>query len=281
MSCIASICLLALCAVAPPRVLPHTQGFTFPQFSPDGRSLLAAGEGLADLVVIDVATGAARRVAAERGAAFRAVWTRNARAVLSRVPAGSGYVVRMIPLDGSPAADLCPPADDVGYPLAEDAPVVHGGTASWTRTADARIVVSATRSGALLLSHPDGRSDSLTAGGHPFYGPRAAPRGDLVVVNRLGEGLALVDARTGTLTPGGEGTSPCWLPDGSGVVCEVARDDGHAVVRSDLWRVAVNGARDQLTFTADVVEQHVDVSTDGRWIAYDTPGGLCIAEVRP
>ncbi len=257
-----------------------------PTFSPDGRWLATSCADVTGLAVVSRDGTGWRVLGGERGAAYHACWT----------PAGDALWVRggkRITLAGARA-----PADPraTGDPLVGEDGVTwlayiagdllpDDAGAAWTLTADGQFAVGATRDGRGFVLDLARRRLQWLPDAHAgaFYGPVAAPRGHQIVANRLGTGLVLVDLDTGTERALGEGTSPVWWPDGSGVVCEVTRDDGHDIVSSALTYVplAAGGARVDLGIAHSWCAQHAAISSDGAWCAFDTPAaGVFVAPVR-
>lgn len=257
-----------------------------PLFSPDGRALAVSCEAFAGLAVVDRDAARWRVLGDAPGVAYRAVWAPRGDALWVRVRgAGDRVGVEEWRLDGAHRA-----LGGDSYALAHDgaaATLTRAGWdvpadagAAWALTADGAYAVGATRAGEGFVLDTATGARRAWPGAGVLYGPVAAPRGHRVVASRLGAGLVLLDLDAWTERALGEGTSPCWLPDGSGVVCEVTRDDGHEVTASSLVVVHCDtaAARETLDVAPAWRAQHPAVSPDGAWLAFDTPfAGVFVA----
>lgn len=303
---------LATPAVAGPPALGAIRCVTpgrdacLPVFSPDGRRLAMSCSAQRGLCVVELATGARRVLAEDGGVAFHARWNAAGDALWVRTRSESTDALRLeeLGLNGT-RRTLAGPATELSYAAlrGEAWQVLAGRTllgangavggpeiaadagATWARTADGQLAAVVTRQGRLVVTDlASGKTrdiPSSRAGAGVLYGPVAAPSGHVIVANRLGEGLVFLDLDRGVEVAAGEGTSPCWMPGGHGVICEVTRDDGHALTGSALvWVAAPPGVERATVFEEPGwFPQHPAISPDGAWLAFDTPHeGVFVAE---
>jgi Tol biopolymer transport system component len=112
-----------------------------------------------------------------------------------------------------------------------------------------------------------------------YASPQVAPTGDLVAAPGLSGQLYLANMRGGDPVKLGAGQNPTWSPDGKYLIYEVAKDDGHNFVSSDLWIASADGRwKKQLTTTSDI-ERYPSWSPDGRYVAYESDGKIFYAPV--
>ena len=122
----------------------------------------------------------------------------------------------------------------------------------------------------------------LEAGSSVWYG--AVLRGDDGTLT-LGENTNVQDNAVLHCDPGGavslgEGYSPSWLPDGSGVVYNLSVDDGHNLIASDLYLASVDGKEiSNLTNSPEVIELNPSVSPGGGEVAYEVDGVVWVSQL--
>lgn len=239
--------------LGPPRaVTSKSEGeFIAPRWSPDGLELLFSKPGYNGLFAKGVEGGTLRSLTEAPHVGFKSQW--NPDGTLT-VISNDGKVQRLS-ADGTPL-DAPSPMDDASYVGAF--------------TQDDKVYYRAAPGEApRLVSEGDDR----------FYGGVVSPDGRYIAYNGLYTGLYIAPL-DGSAPPVflGEGYSPSWLPDGSGIVYNVSIDDGHQLLASDLYLASVDGSTiSNLTQTPDQIEIHPAVSPDGQWVAYEVDGVIYVA----
>lgn len=239
--------------IGPPRAITTKQEgeFISPRWSPDGLELLFSKPGYNGLYVKGAEGGALRELTDALHVGYKSQW--NADGTITAI-GNDGKVQRLNP-DGTPV-DAPSPMDDANY------------VGAFTQD-DKVYYRSAPGEPARLVSEGDDR----------FYGGVVSPDGRYIAYNGLYTGLYIAPLDgSGPPIFLGEGHSPSWLPDGSGIVYNVSIDDGHQLLASDLYLATVDGTSiSNLTQTPDQIELHPSVSPDGQWIAYEADGVIYVA----
>jgi Tol biopolymer transport system component len=241
-------------AHSPLPVLQHA-GVMYhaPQWSPDGQWILASGtiDGDAELFLIPVAGGAAKKLTDNNASDDLAIWIDTGRRILFESDRRGKMEKFVMNADGSGArlaeSEQAPPATspDRRYELHEEG----GAIVLVDRTTKARQTVTSGLWSEQPSFSPDGRSIAFEQ--RSSSNPHAVETSNIVVARSDGSGARVI-------TPG---TDPSWSPDGQRLVFKVweastqklfittARPDG-----SDLRRLS------------DGV--HPQWSPDGRRIAF-------------
>ncbi len=121
----------------------------------------------------------------------------------------------------------------------------------------------------------------LTQGEDRFYDPVLSPDGQRVVFSGLVTGLHVMDLRTGALSHLGSGRWPSWRPDGSWLVFERDRDDGHRLTQADLLLWSPGLAMPlPLTASSHSLDRFPAFSPDGSRLAWVRDGVVHVAQVR-
>jgi Tol biopolymer transport system component len=239
--------------LGPPRaVTSKSEGeFIAPRWSPDGLELLFSKPGYNGLYVKGAEGGALRELTDTPHVGYKSNW--NADGSISAVANDAN--AQQLAADGTP---LGPPSpmDDASYvgAFTQDDKVYYRGAAGEP---------------ARLVSDGDDR----------FYGGVVSPDGRYIVYNGLYTGLYIAPINgSGAPVYLGDGHSPSWLPDGSGIVYNISIDDGHQLLASDLYLTSTDGTSiSNLTQTSDQIELNPSVSPDGRWVAYEVDGVIYMA----
>lgn len=227
--------------------------FISPRWSPDGLELMFSKPGYNGLYVKGADGGDMREVTDRDHVGFRAKW--NADGTLDTV-SNKGEKQSFNP-DGTPA-------DSVGS--------VDDASRVGAFTKDDQVY---------FRGSPGEPAVPVSSGDDRFYGGTLSPDGRYIAYNGLHTGL-YISPLDGS-GPGfclGEGYSPAWLPDSSGIVYNISIDDGHNVIASDLYLASVNGQTiSNLTQTPTRIELNPTVSPDGTMIAYELDGVIYVAPI--
>lgn len=225
--------------------------FISPKWSPDGLELLFSRPGYNGLFTKGTVDGSLTQVTDRENVGFRSKW--SDRGEIETV-SNSGEKQSFNP-DGTPVD-----------PVTMENDTSRVGT--WTK--DDTVY---------YRGAPGEPGVPLTQGDDRYYGGVISPDGKYVVYNGLHTGLYIqpLDSSAPPVSLG-EGYSPSWLPDGSGIVYNVSQDDGHYLVGSDLYLASVDGSTiSNLTQTPSEIEVNPTVSPDGSQVAYESDGVIYIA----
>ena len=229
--------------------------FVAPRFSPDGLELLFSKPGYNGLYTMGADGGAVTQVSGREGIGFRAKWTPEGT-VETRGNDGENQVLKS---DGTPM-------DAAAY------------------ESDASIVGAYTKDDAVYLRRAPGEAPVVVTppdGADRYYGGVLSPDGKSIAYNGLHTGLYVQSLAGGPAVHLGEGYSPQWLPDGSGVVYNISVDDGHNLLGSDLFLSSPDGTTvSNLTGGAAGIPLNPSISPDGSRLAYETEGRLFVADLR-
>lgn len=218
-----------------------------PQWSPDGLQILATRPGFDGLYVLDVRTGALRRVADANG--FGARWTAEGN-IEARDADGRTLVY---------AAD--------GTLLGE---------------APRSAAIASVENDAVFLTGPDGERVPITTRDDKFFNPVVSPDGKQVVFQGLTTGLYVAPA-DGSAPPVsiGYGNNPTWMPDGSGLLFDVTADDGHVLTEGDI--VLVDSGLEEvnhLTKGDGLISQRPSVRPGGSEVAFEADGEVFVGTLQ-
>jgi Tol biopolymer transport system component len=239
--------------IGPPRAVTNkAEGeFIVPRWSPDGLELMFSKPGYNGLFVKGVDGGTLRELTDSAHVGYKSKW--NPDGTITAI-SNDGREQKLNP-DGTPV-DAPSPLDDTNY------------VGAFTHN-DKVYYRSAPGETARVISEGDDR----------FYGGVVSPDGRHIAYNGLYTGLYIA-ALDGSHPPIylGEGYSPSWLPDGSGIVYNISIDDGHQLLASDLYLATVDGtAISNLTQSPDQIELNPSVSPDGQWVAFEVDGVIYVA----
>lgn len=228
--------------------------FISPHWSPDGLQLLFSKPGYDGLYAKGLNGGPITQITDRPNVGFKAKWGENGQI---ETRSNTGETQTFNP-DGSPVDSVAIETDD-------------------------SIVGTFTKDDTVFLrQNPGEPARAITAGADRFYGGVISPDGKYVAYNGLATGL-YVQPLDGSSPPIslGEGYSPSFLPDSSGIVYNISEDDGHVLTGSDLYLSSLDGKTvSNLTQTPDQVEVNPSVSPDGSHISYEMDGVVYIATLR-
>lgn len=228
--------------------------FIAPRWSPDGLQLMFSKPGYNGVYTMGVDGGLINQVTDREGAGFKAKWGDDGN-IETHANTGETQAFKS---DGTPV-------DAAAYEN------------------DSSLVGAFTKDDTVYLRKAPGEApQAITDGDDRYYGGVLSPDGKYIAYNGLSTGLYIkpVDG-SGPPVSLGEGYSPSWLPDGSGVVYNISQDDGHNITGSDLFLATPDGSTiSNLTQTDDVAELNPTPSPDGTHITYEIDGVIYVAELR-
>jgi hypothetical protein len=242
--------------VGPPRAITSkTEGeFIAPRWSPDGLEVMFSTAGYNGLFTKGSSGGELAKVTGKDSVGFWAKYNDKGQ-IETRTNSGESQAFQS---DGSPVDSAR---------MMEDTSLVG------TFTKDDTVYYRA---------NPGEAAKPISQGDDRFYGGVVSPDGKYVAYNGLHTGL-YVAPLDGSAPPVnlGEGYSPSWLPDGSGVVYNISQDDGHRLIGSDLYMATVDGGTvSNLTQSPYDVETNPSVSPDGTKVAFEKDGVIYIADLQ-
>jgi Tol biopolymer transport system component len=184
-----------------------------PQWSPDGRWILASGtvDGDAELFLIPVAGGAAKRLTDNESVDDLAIWIDGGRRILFETDRRGKMEKFVMNADGSeprPAQSEhapSPTSPDGRYELEEE----KGEIVLVERTSKARKAITSGLWSEQASFSPDGRS--IVYEQRSSANPHAVETSNLVVARADGSGARVITA----------GTDPSWSPDSQRIVFKV------------------------------------------------------------
>jgi Tol biopolymer transport system component len=224
--------------------------FIAPKWSPDGLQLLFSKPGYNGLYTRAVSGGPINQITDREGVGFKSKWNETGD-IETHANTGETQTFKS---DGTPM-------DAAAY------------------ESDTSLVGAFTKDDTVYLrSAPGEQPVPITDGDDRYYGGVLSPDGKYIAYNGLNTGLYVkpVDG-SGPAVSLGEGYSPSWLPDGSGLVYNISRDDGHNIIGGELYLSSPDGSQvSQLTKTDGQAELNPNVSPDGTHIAYEVDGVVYI-----
>lgn len=228
--------------------------FIAPRWSPDGLQLLFSKPGYNGLYTRGINGGPINQVTDREGVGFKAKWNANGEI---ETHANSGEAQSFKP-DGTPV-------DAIAYE--KDTSLVGAFTKDDT---------------VYYRGAPGEQPRPITDGDDRYYGGVVSPDGKYIAYNGLNTGLYVqpLDG-SGPAISLGEGYSPAWMPDGSGLVYNISRDDGHNIIASDLYLTSPDGSTvSNLTSSDGTAELNPLPSPDGSHIAYEQDGVIYIGTIK-
>lgn len=244
-------------AVADVRPLTRVDYRKAPRFSPDGRWILFTGEKFRGLYVIDVdGREPVRTLSEEEFLGWPARW--DADGIRTRTRDGREIRFR----------------DPLGTPVREET------GANWDPRTPEGPVHAYQQEDAIHVVR-DGEDRVVTDGQDRYFLPILSPDGNLLAYSGLETDLHVMDLATGRVTDLGKGLHPAWVPDSTGFVYDVTRDDSTQLIAGELWFwSAATGDKRPLTGTGDVIETTPVLSPDGRKVAFEASGTIYVGDVR-
>ncbi|PKO15178.1 hypothetical protein CVU37_13440 [candidate division BRC1 bacterium HGW-BRC1-1] len=227
--------------------------FIHPRYSPDGLEVMFSTAGYKGIYVKALAGGPVRMITDEEGVGFSAHYNDEGDIVVKTTDGDS----KLYHADGTPsdAPTKDPAKGSVGVFTQDDA-ILYRATAG---------------APAVPISEGDDR----------YYGGVVSPDGQHIVYNGVSTGLFI--KRTdgeGLAVSLGEGYSPSWLPDGSGIVYNISVDDGHSMMASDLYMASVDGTVvSNLTNSPEIIELNPVVSPGGGEVSYEVDGVVWVSQL--
>lgn len=223
--------------------------FLAPRWSPDGLQLIASRPGYNGVWLLG-ANGEDPILLSESNG-YNARWTPDGKI---EIPGEDGKVRRFSPDGVLEAAEALAAAAPPAY--SEDDTI-------WVRPSDG------------------GSPFPLTGSEDRFFNPVVSPDGRYVAYQGLNTGLYIARADgSGEPVYLGDGNNPSWLPDSSGLVFDVTRDDGHNLTEGDLYYADAGGEeRTNLTEGDGLITQNVTVGPDGQRVTYEADGEIYIGEL--
>jgi Tol biopolymer transport system component len=268
--------------------------FLAPRWSPDGKMLGLTQPGYRGIYVVQTDGSGLRQISDEDAAGYRFAWSADSKQIAFKTrrsdDKGISYALKVASADGAGSKTIAERQGSMGVPVWESSDtlgVLLDGKASAAKL-DGAVTEKAARVKANALSRVGGDNRYLcveddqvvlveadgsrkyltTPDDGQFYDLQLSPKADKALVHNLDGHLYLI-ALDGTKTDLGEGTAGSWSPDGKSILCNVSRDDGNAIVSSDVFLIDVAGkSRKQLTRTEDRIELYASFSPDGKKIAY-------------
>jgi Tol biopolymer transport system component len=282
----------------PVKLAAEKEGFICPLFSPDGASIAMTREGWAGIWRMDPDGTGIEELTAESGAGYRFAWSPDGGHIAYRaerlidgkrhfairlVDVSSGHIEELTEFErylGSPRwvlgdGTVAFEADRTG--ALEQAQVI-GLITPDEKHDPVNVVATTSRDLQIWVSDPYGDGKTLVSGpDERCFAPIISPRSEWICYTSLDHGGSIAVARPdGSERKNlGFGSNPSWSPDGRRLVCEVTRDDGHAITGSDLFIIEVESARrEQLTDTPEVFERWPSWSPDGSRILCSAAGAI-------
>lgn len=256
--------------------------------SPDGRFLAFTGPSFEGLWLLNLETGAAFRLTDQRGAGFRPAWSPDGRSLAYRATVGSSNPHQIIAVahpDG--VVEVASPLlDGVSLPFWRDLElgfVLPGPDEPRLRTVGPPEPARATR--AVPAATPEGRLFFLNRGAavkaldappdKVFFLPSPSPDGRLFICECLDGHLYLGSTEGGALRDLGPGSYPSFVRDGTALLFERTRDDGHQLTGGDLYLMDLQTlAARALTETADRIERQPAMAGDGHTVYFEADGRI-------
>ncbi len=290
--------ILSCDLVAQPRITSvrtlaagdHRWGYA--QFSPDGASIVHTTLSYDGIWVLDIATGAQRRLTSDAGSGYNFALSPDGKTIaFRRTVQGKTWrerkqeVVTMNVASGSTqvlgaARSLSTPTFDGNSPAFIQAGAVFNPAPSKNR-----VTVLGIESGKIQLLVNGQRKALDPLGNGNYIWPSLSPDKRSFVAYEMDRGAFISDLSGKVLAKLGGLDGPTWSRDGGWVIAFDELNDGHTVTGSDLFAVKPDGTgKVQLTTTADVIELYPSCSpTENKIVCHTLDGKLLLIsyEVRP
>lgn len=107
--------------------------------------------------------------------------------------------------------------------------------------------------------------------GANYLNPILSPDGKKIVFKVIGGNLHVYELSNFQLHDLGTGERPNWSPDSKKIIYQIATDDGHSIISSDIYLINFDGTRRRaVTRTKNVNEMRPSFFPSGKQIIYDT-----------
>lgn len=218
--------------------------FIAPRISPDGLQVIVTRPGFQGIYLLPANGGAAQFLA--DGNAFHAKWTADGKVEVK----GEDGMIRTYGTDGT--LESTRPAD----PSAE---LAYGDNDT-----------------IYVRPKPGEAAAPLTTNDDRYFNPVLSPDGSTVIYQGLHSGLYMAAADgSGKPVYLGNGGSPTWTADSTGVVFAVTSDDGHHLTEGDIYYVNRDATeRTNLTEGDRLIGQSPTIGPDGRTVVFEAEGTL-------
>lgn len=220
-----------------------------PRLSPDGSQILVSGAGCQGIYLVPVNGGRPRLLSNQEG--YYARWLSNSEIGYMALEAG------------------------VFTPFT----VTTDGVQSRGNARNNEISVAA-RDGEIWVTRGS-QTRQITNGGDIFYNPILSPNRQWVVYEGMASGLHVCDLDGANHLALGPGNNPSWLPSSRQILFDVAQDNGHEIVASDIWMVSLTNPsqRFNLSQGSGLMAQRPSVTADGLTVAFDAQGKIFTARI--
>lgn len=286
-SCIILVSGQEINVVEKKQLTPPAEGqFFFPQFSPDGNSILVTAENYKGLKVFNLQNKNLLTISENEGAGYQPVFSPDGKKVYYRENSTRGLqkysnlneyrlskrkniVIERNKRSVSPVQVV---SNRIVYSV-NNAPKksrISGMKALKSAQPETYICIEDLK----IVLYQNGERKVLPLNGDGNYiWASLSPDRQKILYNFNGRSTYIADLAGNVLTNLGRINAPKWLND-NWIVGMNDKDNGHEVVSSDILAVSADGKiRKNLTNTDDQMEMYPEVSTDGKRIVFHNTKG--------
>ncbi len=247
---------------------PEMKTKFYPQFTPDGTSLLLTSENYQGLDSYDLATKELKTLTSDPGAGYQPVVSADSKTICFRknsfVDNRKFTSFYSLDVETKQATQLTQP--ERGAALKRPQNLLRSGSAPVMTVYIENQKIVLEKSGKKTVLTPNGKDQS-------YIWPQISPDQKKLTYTVAGKGTFVCDISGKNVVSLGKLGAPQWL-NNNWVIGMDDRDDGHILLSSDIIAVSVNGkVRQNLTQTSDRIEMYPAASPAGDKIVFNTDKG--------
>lgn len=227
-------------------------------FSPDGKYLVLTKANYKGIYLYEFGTGKLITVTEDYGAGYRFSWDKEGKRITYKSSLKNNYQLFIYELQNRKTNILRPPHNLIGQPFfMQDGNIVvnYGGVCQILSSSgklvkqipevNSNIIVATPDNKYLVYTDLDdrlwayeiqtGAKIQLTPDGERYFSPIASPSSNLVVCNKLGGMITIVEVPSGKLTPLDTGDYFYFTPSAEYVIYTKTTDDGEKITSGEIY----------------------------------------------
>lgn len=232
-----------------------------PRWSPDGSKILFTSMSSAGLYILDLSTKQISELLNLSGDGYNATWSDDSKSIFYRNATRFGQETRSInimtrEITPHPEIDFSSVPSRAGIKSEDDIFLYLGPKAFEIKAS----TLDRSKEWDIVKRRREGER---------FYSFELSPDRKTVLVHHYDAMLTYAADGSGLVDSLDQGSGGRWSADGKTLLYFITKDDGHAILGSDIYLINSDGTqRWQLTNTPDIFEREPDWSPDNKQIVF-------------